>query len=185
MFWKKSVEIFQEAKCVSWNIIQFAHTIKFHSYDHDNVLFIERINNFHFSCHRYYSFKSCLKILKIFKDFPKIFSECAMFIRYRRSTNLTKYIVTATPVTMNSTLDNTEVLDPLLKFIFKNSVYYFSDNEKITPKYYTFPQLSSFLFIIWLVILTCLYFLFTGVFLYFHSFLLSCSPHISHLCNFQ
>ena len=49
---------------VSWNIIQFVHTIKFHSYDHDNVSFIERINNFHFSCHGYYSFKSCLKILK-------------------------------------------------------------------------------------------------------------------------
>ena len=105
---------------MSWNIIQFVHTIKFHSYDHDNVLFIERINNFHFSCHRYYSFKSCLKILKIFKDFPKIFSECAMFIRDRRNTNLTKNIVTAAPVTMNSTLDNAEVLDPLLKFIFKN-----------------------------------------------------------------
>ena len=121
LFRKESVEIFQEAKCALWNIIQFVHTIKFHSYDHDNVSFIERINNFHFSCHRYYSFKSCLKILKIFKDFPKIFSECAMFIRDRRNTNLTKNIVTAAPVTMSSTLDNTEVLDPLLKFIFKNS----------------------------------------------------------------
>ena len=119
-YFKRSVEIFQEAKCVSWNIIQFVHTIKFHSYDHNNVSFIERINNFHFSCHRYCSFKSCLKILKIFKDFPKIFSECAMFIRDRRSTNLTKNIVTAAPVSMNSTLDNAEVLDPLLKFIFKN-----------------------------------------------------------------
>ena len=37
---------------------------KFHSYDHDNVTFIERINNFHFSCHRYYSFKIMLKSLK-------------------------------------------------------------------------------------------------------------------------
>ena len=120
LFWKKSVEIFQEAKCVSWNIIQFALTIKFHSYGHDNVLFIERINNLHFSCHKYYSFKPCLKILKIFKNFPKIFSECAMFIRGRRSTNLTEIIVTAAPVTMNSTLDNTELLDPLLKLIFKN-----------------------------------------------------------------
>ena len=42
----------------------FVHTIKFHSYDYDNASFIERINNFHFSCHRYYSFKSCLKILR-------------------------------------------------------------------------------------------------------------------------
>ena len=36
LFLKKSVEIFQEAKCVTWNII---NTIKFHSYDHDNVSF--------------------------------------------------------------------------------------------------------------------------------------------------
>ena len=36
LFLKKSVEIFQEAKCVTWNIIS---TIKFHSYDHDNVSF--------------------------------------------------------------------------------------------------------------------------------------------------
>ena len=43
-----------------------------------------------------------------------------MFIRDRRNTSLTKNIVTAAPVTMNSTLDNAEVLDPLLKFIFKN-----------------------------------------------------------------
>ena len=43
LFWKKSVEIFQKTKCVSWNIIQFVHTIKFHSYDHDNVSFIEKI----------------------------------------------------------------------------------------------------------------------------------------------
>ena len=37
---------------MSWNIIQFLHTIKFHSYDHDNTSVIERINNFRFSCHR-------------------------------------------------------------------------------------------------------------------------------------
>ena len=64
LFRKESVEIFQEAKRVSWYIIQFAHTIKFHSYDHDKVSLIKRINNYHFSCHRYYSFKPCLKILK-------------------------------------------------------------------------------------------------------------------------
>ena len=62
-YFKRSVEIFQEAKCVSWNIIQFVHTIKLYSYDPDNVSFIERISNFHFSCQRYCSFK-CLKILK-------------------------------------------------------------------------------------------------------------------------
>ena len=60
---KKSVKIFQKAKCVSWNIIQFVHTIKFYSYDHGSVSFMERINSFRFSSHRYYSFK-CLKILK-------------------------------------------------------------------------------------------------------------------------
>ena len=48
---------------MSWNIIQFVHTIKFYSYDHDNVSFIERINNFHFSCQRYYSFKKVLTIM--------------------------------------------------------------------------------------------------------------------------
>ena len=47
------------------NIIQFVHTIKFNSNDHNNVSFIERIKNFHFSCHGYYSFKSCLKYWKI------------------------------------------------------------------------------------------------------------------------
>ena len=31
-----------------------------------------------------------------------------------------KNIVMAAPVTMNSTLDNAGVLDPLLKFVFKN-----------------------------------------------------------------
>ena len=50
---------------MSWNIIQFVHTIKFHSYEHDNVSFIEKVNNFHFSCYRHYSFRSCLKMLKI------------------------------------------------------------------------------------------------------------------------
>ena len=141
LFQKKSTEIFQEAKCVSRNIIQFFfHTLKFHSYDHDNISFIERINNFH----RYYSFKSCLKIFKkrsqlccyrleeksklkdssssqlFFKDFSKLLNEFAMFIRDRRNTNLNKNIVMPAIVTMNSTLDNAGVLDPLLKFIFKN-----------------------------------------------------------------
>ena len=54
------------------------------------------------------------------KDFPKLLSECAMFIGDRRNTNLTKNIVMAASVTMNSTLDNAGVLNPLLKFIFKN-----------------------------------------------------------------
>ena len=56
----------------------------------------------------------------LFKDFQKSFSKYAMFIRNRRNTNLTKNIVMAAPVTMNSTLDNAGVLDPLMKFIFKN-----------------------------------------------------------------
>ena len=56
----------------------------------------------------------------LFKDFPKLFSECAMFIRDRRNTNLNKNIVMTATVTMNSTLDNAGVLDPLLKFIFKS-----------------------------------------------------------------
>ena len=43
-----------------------------------------------------------------------------MFIRDRRNTNLTKNIMMAAPITMNSTLDNTGILDPLFKFIFKN-----------------------------------------------------------------
>ena len=61
----KSVKIFQETKCASWNIIQFAHTIKFYLYGHDNVSFIERINNFHFSCHRYCSFENIEKVITI------------------------------------------------------------------------------------------------------------------------
>ena len=40
------------SKCESWNVIQFVYTIKFHSYNHDNVSFVERINIFHFSCLR-------------------------------------------------------------------------------------------------------------------------------------
>ena len=82
----------------------------------------------------------------LFKDFSKLFSECAMFIR---DTNLTKNIVTAVPVTMNSTLDNAGFLDPLLKFIFKNwdvIVYYSADNKKITSNYCPFPQLFSYSF---------------------------------------
>ena len=43
-----------------------------------------------------------------------------MFIRDRKNTNLTKNIVMAAPVSMNSTLGNAGILDPLLKFIFKN-----------------------------------------------------------------
>ena len=53
------------------------------------------------------------------KNLPKLFSECAMFIRDRRKTNLTKNMM-AVPVTIKSILDNAGVLDPLLKFIFKN-----------------------------------------------------------------
>ena len=88
------------------------------------------------------------------KDFPKLFSECAMFIRDRRNTNLTKNIVMAAPVTMNSTLDNAGVLDPLLKFIFENwDVTKFIILVIITFNFYPFLQLSSFFLIICLVIL--------------------------------
>ena len=54
------------------------------------------------------------------KDFPKLFSECAMFIRDRRNTNLTKNIMMAAHVIMNPTIDNPGVLDLLLKFIVKS-----------------------------------------------------------------
>ena len=43
-----------------------------------------------------------------------------MFIRDEKNTNLTKNIVMAAPLTMNSTLDNAEVQGQLLKFTFKN-----------------------------------------------------------------
>ena len=115
----------------------------------------------------------------LFKYFPKLFSECAMFIGDRRNTNLTKNIMMAALVTMNSALEI---------YIYKlrcNSLYYFVDNKKITWNYYPFPQLCSFLFIICLVILIFLCFLFIRMFLNFHSCLLSCSPHISHLHHFQ
>ena len=46
LFRKKSIIIFQGAKCISKNIIQFVHKIEFHSYNHDNVSFIERIKPF-------------------------------------------------------------------------------------------------------------------------------------------
>ena len=73
----------------------------------------------------------------LFKDFPKIFSKCAMFIRYRRNTNLTKNIVMAVPVTINSTLDNARFLDLLLKFTFKNwdvtQFIILSITKKLTP----------------------------------------------------
>ena len=79
--------------------------ITFYSYNHDNVSFIERINKFHFSCHRYYGFKIIFE---------------TVFERYRRSTSLTENFVMAAPVTINFTLDNVGVLDPLLKYKFKN-----------------------------------------------------------------
>ena len=63
-FERKMSKYFRKRNACRENIIQLVQTIKFHSCDHENVSFIERLNNFHFSCHRYYSFKSCLKILK-------------------------------------------------------------------------------------------------------------------------
>ena len=111
--------------CVAkyYSVCSHGHTIKFHSCDHDNVSFIEKIKNFHFC-------------------------ECAMFIRDRRNTNWTKNIVMAASVTMNSTLYNPEVLDPLLKFVFKNwdirQFIILLIIKKITLNYYPFAQLSSF-----------------------------------------
>ena len=90
---------------------------------YNQVSFIEKIKNFHFC-------------------------ECAMFIRDRRNTNWTKNIVMAASVTMNSTLYNPEVLDPLLKFVFKNwdirQFIILLIIKKITLNYYPFAQLSSF-----------------------------------------
>ena len=122
----------------------------------------------------------------LFKDFWKLFSECAMFIR---DTNLTKNIVMAVPVTMNSTLDNAGFLDPLLKFIFTNwDVIQFIILliiKKLPPITVHFHNVLVICFIICLVILIFLYFLFIPMFLNFHSFLLSCSLQISHLRHFQ
>ena len=128
------------------------------------------------------------------KDFPKLFSECAMFIRDRRNTNLTKNIMMAAPVTMNSTLDNARALDPLLKFIFKNwDVIQFivlliiKKLPRIIIHFHNFLvfYFHNFLVTICLVILIFPYFLFIRMFLNFHSILLSCSPHIDHLRHFQ
>ena len=58
----------------------------------------------------------------LFIDFPNIFSKCVMFIRDRRNTDLAETLVTAAPVTINSTLDNAEFLDPFLQYIFKNFI---------------------------------------------------------------
>ena len=74
----------------------------------------------------------------LYKDFPKRFSECTMFIRDRRNTNLTKNIVMAAPVSMNSTLDNARILDPLLRFVFKNWEVTQFTILLITSNYYLF-----------------------------------------------
>ena len=60
---KKCRNISGSEMCVT-KYYSICSQIKCHSYDHDNVSFIEKIHNLHFSCDRYYSFKSCLKILK-------------------------------------------------------------------------------------------------------------------------
>ena len=54
-----------------------------------------------------------------YKCIPKYISGTTLE-RQGRNTNLTKNIVMAAPVRMNSTLDNAGVLDRLLKIIFKN-----------------------------------------------------------------
>ena len=55
-FFFHNLEIFiSREKCrnISGSEMYVLFTIKFHSYDHDNVLFIERIKNFHFFCHKF------------------------------------------------------------------------------------------------------------------------------------
>ena len=54
-----------------------------------------------------------VKKLSTYKCVPKYISG-ATLERERRNTNLTKNIVMAAPVTMNSTLDNAGVLDTLI-----------------------------------------------------------------------
>ena len=58
----------------------------------------------------------------LFIDFPKMFSKCVMFIRERRNTDVAETLVPAAPVTINSSLDSAEFLDPLLQYIFKNFI---------------------------------------------------------------
>ena len=103
-----------------------------------------------------------------------------MLIRDRRNTNLTKNIVMAAPVTMNSTLDNAGVLDPLLKFIFKNwdvtQFIILLIIKKLPPITIHFHNFLVFFYESVFLIFLC--FLFIRMFLNFHSFLLSCSPHI-------
>ena len=42
-YFKRKVLKYFRKRNLSWNIIQFVHTIKFYSYDHDGISFIERI----------------------------------------------------------------------------------------------------------------------------------------------
>ena len=123
--------------------------------------------------------------------FPKTFQWMRNVYQSRRNT---KNIMMAAPVTMNSTLDNARVLDPLLKFIFKNwDVIQFivlliiKKLPRIIIHFHNFLvfYFHNFLVTICLVILIFPYFLFIRMFLNFHSILLSCSPHIDHLRHFQ
>ena len=62
--------------------------------------------------------KPCLKNRLRSSAYENIFQE--LRLKKKRNTDLTRNIVMAAPIIMNSTLDNARVLDPLLKFIFKN-----------------------------------------------------------------
>ena len=97
-------------------------------------------------------------------------------------------MVMAAPVTMNSTLYNAGVLDPLLKFIFKNwdvtEVIILLIIKKLPPITIHFHNFLVFFLqpalLFWFF---CVFF--SHMFLNFHSFRLSCSLHISHLRHFQ
>ena len=90
--------------CVMKNYLLCSITIKFHSYYHDNVSFKRELTIFIFLVIDITVLQSCLKL----------------FIRDRKNTDLAGNLVMAAPVTINSTLDNTWFLDPLLKYIFKS-----------------------------------------------------------------
>ena len=126
--------------------------------------------------------------MKFFFHDLDLFSECAMFIRDRRNTNLTKNIMMAATVTMNTTLGNAEVLDQLLIFIFKNwDVTQFIILLIIKQLPPIIIHLQNFLVFLLKSALLFWFFLlsFHTLFLNFHSFLALCSPHICHYVIFN
>ena len=108
-----------------------------------------------------------------------------MFIRDRRNTNLTRNIMMAALITINSTLDNAGVLDPLLKFILKNwdvtQFIILLIIKKLLPIIINFHNFLVF-FIICLVILIFLYFFRSYVFKFsfISSFVFTSHSHLRH-----